>query len=331
MGTFLTTPKMSPELAARVEAAVTGKPAAAKMSPKVVALLRFFGIVGFVGIIVWLFVVRRQAALALEANRNEILAQLHEQTSQVTEKDRAMLPQIEKWVAEQSKEYEGDLIDDSLRGAGMMATLSRPIMYIRGPVEGFKTVQGLADMGQTTYRDAFLLCLFDPPAKSTEKTLRDTARVVLAPNSERNKATAHVVRFHNARAGLPYFSPQWEERLRGLDNSRELNEMRKKLNGAMLEESVRAIKARLLLVVMDEPKDGKGPTEIDGANRHYVRVLLQDLDADKALLRQRKLVDPAWIPTDRRGEHSNGMNSCELGMEVRAAILGTTTPPPQTP
>ena len=331
MGTFLTTPKMSPELAARVEAAVTGKPAAAKMSPKVVALLRFLGIVGFVGIFVWLFVVRRQAALALEANRNELLAQLHEHTSQVTEKDRAMLTHIEKWVAEQSKEYGGDLIDDSVRGDGMKKTLSQPIMYLRGPVEGFKTLQGLADMGQTTYRDAFVLCLFDPPEKSTEKTLREAARAVLAPSSERNKATAHVVRFHNARAGLPFFAPQWEEKVRALEDSRGLNEMRNKLKKATLEESVKAIKARLLLVVMDEPKDGKGPTEIDGANRHYVRVLLHDLDADKDLLRQRKLVDPSWIPTDRRGEHSNGMNSCELGIEVRGAMLGTTPTPAQTP
>ena len=327
MGTFLTTPKMSPELAARVEASVTGRPVGKnKMSPKVVAVLRFVGIAGMIGIVVWLFVVRRRAADALEADRNALLAQLHEYTSQATDADRGILRRIETWVAEHSGAYEGDLVDDVLHGDTRSATLARPILYLRGPVEGFKTLQGLADMGQTTFRDAFVLCLFDPPSKATEKTLREAARAVLAPNNDRNKATAHVERFHTARAGLPFFLPPWEESVRSVSDSRELAKMRNQLKRAALDDAIRAMKARLLLVAMDEPKEGNGPTEIDGANKHYVRVMLLDLDTDKVLLRQRKLVDPSWIPTDRRGEHSNGMNSCELGMEIRAAMAGTPAP-----
>lgn len=325
MPTFLTTPKMAPELAARVEASVTGRPAGGKMSPKTVAILRFFGIAGLLGIVVWLGVVRRQAARALEADRNALLAELHEQTARVTDADRAVLPRIETWVREHAGPYEGDIIDESVRGAGMTTTLARPIVYLRGPVEGFKSLQGLVDMGQTTFRDAFVLCLFDPPPKATEKTLREAARAVLG-NGERVKVMAHVSRYHTGRVGLPFVLPQWEERVRSVDDSRELAEMRNRLKKAALEDAVRAMKSRLLLVAMDEPKEGTGPSEIDGANRHYVRVILLDLEADKVLLRQRKLVDPSWIPTDRRSDHAYGINSCELAIEVRAAMQGTTAP-----
>jgi hypothetical protein len=57
-----------------------------------------------------------------------------------------------------------------------------------------------------------------------------------------------------------------------------------------------------------------------------VRVALVDLETNKVLLQQRKLVDPAWIPNIRRGDDANGINSCELGIEVRAAMTGTAAP-----
>jgi len=327
MPTFLTTPKMDPELAARVETAVTGKPAGkGKMSPKVVAVLRFGGIAAMIGIVVWLVVVRRRALEAFEADRNALLAQLHEQTSQATVADKAIVSRIETWVAEHAGAYEGDLVDDILHGESMAITLARPILYLRGPLEGFKTSQGITDMAQSTFRDAFVLCLFDPPSKATEKTLRDAARAVLSLNNDRNKVTAHVARFHTARVGVPFLMPQWEERVRTLGDSRELAEMRTRLERASLEESVRAMKARLLPDAMGWPKDGNGPPGNAGANRHYVRVMLLDLEENKVLLRQRKLVDPSWIPTDRRGEYSSGMNSCELGMEIRAVMTGTPSP-----
>jgi hypothetical protein len=325
--TFLTTPKMDPALAARVEASVTGKPvdAAKSVSPRTMAFLRFAGILGAIGIIAWIAIVRRQANDALEADRNSLLTQLHEHSSQATASDKTLLPRIETWVREHSGEYEGDLVDDSVRGENMAATLANPIIYLRGPIEGFKTDRGIVDMAPTTFRDALVLCLFDPPEKSTEKTLREAAKAVLS-GSDRLKKIGHVSRFHTARVGLPFLQPQWEERVKATEDSRQIAEMRRQLKQAALENSVKAMKSRLLLAVMDEPKDGNGPSEIDGANRHYVRVMLVDMEADKVLLRQRKLVDPAWIPTSRRSDYANGINSCELGMEIRAVMTGTAPP-----
>lgn len=327
MGTFLTTSKMDPALAARVEASVTGKPVGTgkSISPRAMAFLRFAGIIGAIGIVAWIAIVRRQANDALEADRNSLLAQLHEHSSQATPGDKTLLPRVEAWVREHSGEYEGDLVDDSVRGEHMAATLANPILYLRGPIDGFKTPQGIVDMAPTTFRDAFVLCLFDPPEKATEKTLRDSAKAVFS-NGDRMQKVAHVSRFHVARVGLPFLQPQWEEGVKRTEDSRQIAEKRKLLKQAQLENAVKAMKSRLLLAVMDEPKDGNGTSEIDGANRHYVRVMLVDMEADKVLLRQRKLVDPAWIPTSRRSDYASGINSCELGMEVRAAMTGAPAP-----
>lgn len=327
MGTFLTTPKMDPALAARVEASVTGKPVGAgkSISPRAMAFLRFAGILGAIGMIAWIVVVRRQANDALDADRNGLLAQLHTHSSQATAADKTLLPRVEAWVRDHSGDYEGDVIDDSVRGEHMAATLANPILYLRGPLEGFKTARGIVDMAPTTFRDAFVLCLFDPPEKATEKTLRDAAKAVFS-NGDRLQKIAHVSRFHVARVGLPFLESQWEESLKRTEDSRQIAEMRRLLEKAALDNAIKAMKSRLLLAVMDEPKDGKGPSEIDGANRHYVRVHLVDMEANKVLLQQRKLVDPAWIPTSRRSDYASGINSCELGMEIRAVMTGTAAP-----
>lgn len=326
MPTFLTTPKMSPELAARVEAAVTGRPAGrSKMSPKLVALLRPGGVVLVIALVLWIAQGRRQAIDELEADRKALLAQLHESTSRATDADKMIVPRIEAWAGKHAGAYEGDLVDDSVRGEGAMsATLSRPILYVRGPLEGFRDRRGIAEMGGTTFRDAFVLCLLEPPSKRTEKSLREVARAV-ATGGERVKAVAHVERFHTASAGQMVLMPTWEEQVRATDKRRELLELRGELKRAKLEDAVRVMKARLLLAVMDEPKDGTGPTEIDGANRHHVRVTLLDLETEKVLLRQRKLVDPAWISIDGR-DQASAINSCELALEVRAAMTGVAAP-----
>ncbi len=326
MATFLTTRKMSPELAARVETAVTGRSVGpSKMSPRLIAVLRVGGIASLIGLVVWLVAVQRQANAEFEADRNGLLAQLHEDSLRATDADKAIVSRIEAWGGKHAGAYGGDVVDETLRGAGMSATLARPMMYLRGPLEDFGSPKGIAGMVDTTYRDAFVLCLLDPPSKRTEKALRDAARAVLV-GGERMKVAAHVARFHTARVGVAFLAPQWEERVRKADKVRDLADMRSMLNRVSLKESVHAMKARLLLAVMDEPRDGISPTEIDGANRHYVRVTLLDLENDKVLLQQRKLVDPAWIPSARRGDHANGINSCELGLEVRAVMMGTDPP-----
>src|SRR5829696_4505196 len=100
---------MSPELAARVEAAVTGRPAGrSKASPKLTAVLRFGGVAAVIALVVWVALTRRQAIDELEADRKALLAQLHEDASRATDADKAIVSRIEAWAGKHTGAYEGD-------------------------------------------------------------------------------------------------------------------------------------------------------------------------------------------------------------------------------
>src|SRR5262245_40452904 len=114
---------MSPELAARVEAAVTGRPVGqSKLSPRLITLLRAGAVGVVVVLVVWVAVARRQSIDELEAERKAIIAQLEGHASQLTDADRATVPRIEKWVGQHADAYEGDLVADALRDPSAFST-----------------------------------------------------------------------------------------------------------------------------------------------------------------------------------------------------------------
>src|SRR5690349_19966792 len=101
---------MSPELAARVEAAVTGRPVGAKkLPPTLVAILRTGGFVGVIAFVVWIIVARRQAIDELQGERDALLAEVQGHASKVTDADKAMVSRVESWLPKHSGPYEGDL------------------------------------------------------------------------------------------------------------------------------------------------------------------------------------------------------------------------------
>ena len=328
MGTFLVTPKMSPELAARVEASVRGRPirVRSKASPGAVILWRTVTLVAIAGLVVWLVLLQRQQHDALDSGRRSLLEQVQRQSGALTERQRTIVVRSEALLARLAGPYEGDRVADELRSSpGLAEVLARPMIYVRGPIAGFASTVGLATLAEASYRDAFVLCLLDPPADRTEKTLRVRARAASAGGA-RVAAVAHVERLHSVLAGVPLLLTPWEDRVRQASDAKELAGLREDFLHAHLADAVRAAKARVLLVAMDEPKVGNGPTELDGACPHYARVTIVDLETDAPLLRARKLIDPGWISEDSRVQWSSGIIGCELALEVRADATGIPAP-----
>ena len=99
--------------------------------------------------------------------------------------------------------------------------------------------------------------------------------------------TANIRRLWDAEAGLPLLSPQWAARVEAAPPG-DLAKLRKEFDRAPIDRAKLAARAGYLLVAMDEPPDGGGPTKLDGERAHWVRVGLVDLSSETILLSMRK-------------------------------------------
>jgi hypothetical protein len=228
------------------------------------------------------------------------------------------------WLALLSGSYEGDLVTDELRSLqSFSGSIARPTVYVRGPLSSFGGATRVNESASGSFKDAFVLCLNSPPAERSEKLLRRKVRAAYRSGSEGMKSTTHVQRLFDAIVGLPYLGAEWERKVKDADSRAELDRLRRAFDGAPLEGAKLAAEATLLLCVMDEPSDAAGPSELDGERPHDVRVGLVDLVKRKVLLRLRRRVDPSWVSPATRAEYAQGIDSCALALDVRAAVTAS--------
>ncbi|MEO6599957.1 MAG: hypothetical protein ABIQ16_08815 [Polyangiaceae bacterium] len=240
----------------------------------------------------------------------------------MTQQQLALGQRVEGLVADAAGAYAGDWVTDELQGEEALAkTLGRQMVYLRGPLEGLGTPAGFKASAAESFKDAFCACLVDPPDARTERSLANKARAAL---SQRGSASSGIERMHPVLASLPLLLPAWQARVRTADAA-ELSKLAALLSNAPIASAKRAMKAELLLLVIDEPGDTQGPTELDGERAHWVRVHLLDLVKATPLLRLRLRVDPGWISPNVRAAHAGGIDSCSLALDVRARFGPATT------
>jgi hypothetical protein len=328
MATFLTTRKMDPALAARIEASVRGARGEAQESrwaPRLVSLVRLGIVLLVAGVIAFVVLARRQERRELEASRAALLETVRSKSATLTADDRSAVERMESWLARSSGPYDGDLVADELRRPGALAALlSRPAVYVRGPIDAFHSATVIAAAAAASLKDPFLLCLIEPPASHGEKAVLEKVRVAYSRTAEEH--TPNVRRLHEAEVGLPFLLPPWGDRIRGAHTAEEIDDLRRDFQRAPIEGATRAVKAELMLFTMDEPGEPGGPTELDGERAHQVRVEVVDLRpeerprAGKVLVRLRKRVDPSWISGAKRAEYASGLDGCKMALDVYESV-----------
>lgn len=332
MATFLTTSKMDPALAERIEASVRGRKGtggrrSAAQVRRLVSIARAVLVLTAVFAVYSVVTGRREARRALERSRASLLDSVRERSASLPGAEReadAFVARVQPWLARLSHEYEGDLIAEELRAPNALAaTLGRPVVYVRGTTDPFASSQ-LAVVAAASNKDALVLCLLEPPEARTEKAILDKVRVAYSGGWNLESRTANVRRVNDATVGLPFFSAAWSNKVRAAEDARELTRLKTELERAPIEQAKQAARASLLLVAVDEPGDGKGPTELDGERIHPVRVALVDLEAGKVLLRGRHGVDPGGVSADRRVTYARGFDSCGLALDVHEDIRRAT-------
>lgn len=318
MPTFLTTSKMNAALATRIEASVRGRKGRQTSSIRRIVALARLVLILTVGFAIYNIVVgQREKKRALEQTRTSLLEAVRPHGASLSSEDRAAMTRATSWLVRLSAAYEGELVADELGSPGALtATLARPVVYIRGTTDTLGSAAAIADAASDSTKDPLVLCLLEPPESRTEKALLERVRVAYAGGWELESRTPNVRRLNDAVVGLPFLLPPWSEQVRATEDIAELARMRTVFERAPIERAKQAAKASLLLAAIDEPGDGKGPTELDGERSHPVRVALVDFAASKVLLRVRHVVDPSWITAARRSTHARGLDSCSLALDV---------------
>jgi hypothetical protein len=345
--TLLVTPKMSPELAARVAASVRGGRAArgARRLSHARGALRMVVLAVIAGS-VSLFVLARQSARErFEGDRADLLARIDRQAAALSELEKAAPARIQSWLERCAGQYAGDWVAEELRPPGALgAAFERSTVYVRGPLASFRTSSGLSDAAAASFKDAFPRCLLEPPASRSEKVLLAGARgsseaLHLRPDAgapafeaRRNvdggdlvssSRLGKVERLYPALAALPFLAREWRARVVEASDPRDLDKLRRVFERVPFDAAKRAVSSELLLFAMDEPGDTTGPTELDGERPHHVRIGLVELATSKLLLRLRRRVDPRWLSAPVRAEFASVIDSCALAFDVHRDIASS--------
>jgi hypothetical protein len=323
--TLLTTARMSPELAARVEASVrgTGKKPSAGHRPRRALLIRGGALALGVTLVGAIVLVRGRAQTELEQARSELLTFVQERAARITSADRERLTRARTWLEQSARGHAADSISPELRKPGALEErLRRPTVYVRAPVDAVRTPGGLEESAALSGQDAFVLCLNAPPAARTEKALTQRARIAYGGGQSFRKHTGHVERMHSPLAVTARLDAGWTEALAAAESRRILTSLRREWERVPFDAAQRALAARQLLFVLDEASTQRGPTELDGERPHAVRVGLVDLERNELLLSVRGHVDPSWLSDAARAEYARGIDSCALALDVREAVAG---------
>lgn len=323
MGTFLTTSKMSPALAARVEASVRGRNAKAgrPRSRRLKSVVRAALVLAIAWVVTAAVRAKQHETREREDARATLLDAARAEMASVTDEDRKSVARVEALLLRLSSAPAPDQVANELRTPeGLRALLARPAVYIRGPLVSFTSAAGINEVATESGKDSLLACLFDPPASRTEKVVLAKVRAAYPGSTNLEDLTANVRRVGDARTGLPFLSPPWIEGITAARDVDEIEKLSARFKKAPLKSAKQALHAEVLIVAMDDTASGTGPTELDGARAHDVRFAVADIRSATVLVSLKKHVDPSWISMGLRAEHASKLDSCVLAMDLREAL-----------
>jgi len=323
MATFLTTKKMPRELRTRIEKSVRGdatEPGAA-LSARARGIARVVVVAIVIGL-VWAFVVaKKRDRKSFDHDRAALADSLRARAAALTSNQRDALAHAETILMHFAGAYDGDVADPDA-----LASLAKPAMYVRGPIDAFTTTRRIAPAASSSRKDALLACLIAPPAGRSERAMLSSVQTAYAGGAALDAKTPNVLRLDDAEVALPFFEPSYAARVAAAETEGELAIYKREIDHAALDRGVRALAAEVLIVAMDEPPPAGGVTELDGEKPHDVRLAIVELASGKYSFRARKHVDPSGWSEAARAQWASGLDGCRFAEDVRAQMTGRVAP-----
>lgn len=307
--TLLTNKKMDPALRVRIENSLEARGSAEASAARLRALMRFATLAIVVFAIGYMISKRHAAKSALETQRTTLLDAWTKKTTEITPDDEKALARDEQLLESLAGAYQGD--------TSRPVKLDRTIVYVRGPIESFRSTTTIAKAAAQSLEDAFARCFVEPPRTKGEKDVLAKVRAVYTGSVGGLK---NLERLETAYATRRLLEPDWIARAKSSPSEKELAAMQTELDHTPFDRALVAWRAELLLAVMDEPGDANVPAELDGERPHDVRVALVETKTGHALLRMHAHVDPAVWNAATRPEYATGLDACALAFEARALL-----------
>jgi hypothetical protein len=301
MPTFLTTPRMSPELRARVQASVRADLRQRTLFPergRGRVYLRLALGVAAVGLSIFLVVTYRQSRHEVEEKRTAILANYHALA--------ASLPRGIRWQDLPSRAGQARLQADGHYDLDEL--LQSPLLYLRGDAKDLGSAGSALDVARDASVDALASCLLTPPQNLRESTL--LRAIGQAPPADR------VSSFADALSALEFFESTFARDVRTATQMQELERLAGRLNREAFQRGLVALRARFLLVVIDQAKAAGVISDFDGEAPHDVVLRAIDLKTARVVWQEQRPVDPAWISAKSRLAYSRPLDSCRLAFEL---------------
>jgi hypothetical protein len=311
MPTFLVTPRMPPALRRRIQESVCRDLRQRTLFPnrgrgRVYVRIALAGAV--VALSVFLVLTYRQSRREVEEKRQAILAEYRALEASVSENARALswrkLPEvIIKRDLSVGYGWGNYKLDDLFQ---------RTFVYIRADAHELGNPANALDAARESSVDALATCLVTPPANLKESTL--LRAIGQAPPAGR------VLSFGDLLHAMEFFESSFEKEVRTATQMQELERLARRLQREDLRRGLIALRAPLLVVAIDYPKQSGVVSDFDGEAPHEIVLRVFDLWERSALVwQERRHVDPAWISAKSRLAYSRPLDSCRLAYELRHA------------
>ncbi len=328
MPSFLTTPRMHPELRARVLSSLRTDARARVGGANLRRGRMLFRTILTIALLLagtFLILTYRQSREDFRLAKVQLSQDFEEQVAPFDDEFLHRMTLIDDALKTANAPYPGDMIDEVLHDAfELEAWRRRPLAFVRGPIRAFDTRARRRAAFENGGADALLRCLSVPPLKTSEAALLRHLGQVYQPRTFRGN-------FFNAGRGYDvatFLQSSFSNELSAASRMKQIQSLKRRLDEAHLDEATPLAGIEVLFAVYDEDKAPGSYADFDGEAEHFVRLIVVDLVANRTVLRLRRKVDPSWISDDSRIRYSRELDSCRLAADIRDELSERERSPP---
>ncbi len=320
---------MSPELVARIEASLGLRAKKGQIPgarPAIVAVARLLVFSLIVVLIGFYFRQNSQKLSVLSKARTVLLSKLSREDSIMSPGGAKLVSLAERILKEESQAYQGDRGEEEENLVSFDAQFKERGIYVRGPIDAFRSQAQFELASSRSKLDAFIYCLVRPPSSVEEKKLLKSVKDVHRRKQAFLTNTKYIERLQAPMVTMKLLDPAWAKQVQVTEKLFKIRAFSEAFEQAPLAQAHRALEAKFLLALLDEKKATGAVVEFDGASPHAVRIVVVKMDTQEVVIRKRLLVSPKWISEKRRHRYAQGLIDCRLAVEFRNSFIKNASP-----